>query len=288
MKDQKQDPIPAINLDISLEGSQKKHLPGWLSFAIPSVIVLGLLFTLTTIRSGIENAVANLADLLPVSYAFAAGMVASVNPCGVLMLPSYALYLLGTAEDKASTAKRVLKGLLLTVSITSGFAVIFALVGGIIAAGGQWLVSTFPYAGIIIGAGMVGLGVWLLVTHKTLGIEAASRVTVNPRKNLGNAFLFGIAYAAGSLSCTLPIFLVVVGSSLRGQENFAALGPFIGYVLGMGAIIVFVTLGTALFRKSMSKLLQPLTRYVHRLSAMFLIGAGLYLLYYWVFQVGLG
>jgi cytochrome c biogenesis protein CcdA len=32
---------------------------------------------------------ANLTELLPVGYAFAAGMVASVNPCGFFMLPSY-------------------------------------------------------------------------------------------------------------------------------------------------------------------------------------------------------
>jgi hypothetical protein len=39
------------------------------------------------------------------------------------------------------------------------------------------------------------LGIYLLVTHRTLGVLVASRVTISPQRNLRNAFLFGIAYA---------------------------------------------------------------------------------------------
>jgi hypothetical protein len=27
---------------------------------------------------------------------------------------------------------------------------------------GRWLITVFPYVGIVLGAGMVGLGVWIL------------------------------------------------------------------------------------------------------------------------------
>ena len=134
---------------------------------------------------------------------------------------------------------------------------------------------------------MIGLGVWLLTTRKTLGILAAGRVVVSPQRTLGNMFLFGIAYAAGSLSCTLPIFLVVVGGGLAGENWLVSFGQFIGYALGMGTVLVTVTLGTALFRHATLKWMQRLAPHVHRLGAMFLIGAGAYLIYYWVFQAGL-
>lgn len=39
-----------------------------------------------------------LVDALPVSYAFGAGMLASVNPCGFIMLPAFAAFYL-TAGD---------------------------------------------------------------------------------------------------------------------------------------------------------------------------------------------
>lgn len=64
---------------------------------------------------------------------------------------------------------------------------------------------------------MIVVGLWLLFTHRTLGIMAASRVTVSPQRNLRNVFMYGIVYAIGSLSCTLPIFLVV------GQPGAAGL-----------------------------------------------------------------
>jgi threonine/homoserine/homoserine lactone efflux protein len=47
-----------------------------------------------------------------------------------------------------------------------------------------------------------------------------------------------------------------------------------------------VTIGTALFRGMVEKLLRRAVPYVHRTSALFLIGAGVYLVYYWVFVSG--
>jgi len=258
------------------------------TFGIPAIVVVGLLFLLISFRGGIEAAVANLALLLPVGYAFAAGMVASVNPCGILMLPTYVFHQLGSGEASSSTTSQALRALLIAAVVTLGFIAIFAAAGSLIAAGGQWLVASFPYTGLLLGMAMIGLGIWLLVTRRTLGILVARRLTVSPQRNLKNAFLFGIAYAVGSLSCTLPIFLSVVGSALATRGALFSLGQFLGYALGMGTIIFVVTIGAALFRRATDRWLQLLTRRVHRLSAMFLIGAGAYLIYYWVFQAGLG
>jgi cytochrome c biogenesis protein CcdA len=228
----------------------------------------------------------NLADLLPVGYAFAAGMVASVNPCGFFMLPSYISYHLGTEEAgyyETHVANRTAKALLLGGVATVGFVLVFAAIGAIISTGGYWLVTVFPYAGVGIGAAMIGLGLWLLITRRSIGIMAASRVSITPQRNLRNVFLFGMGYAVGSLSCTLPVFLVVVGSALATQGFAASFTQFIGYALGMGAILVAVTLGTALFRGTVARWLRAVVPCVHRMSALFLLGAGAYLIYYWVF-----
>lgn len=260
------------------------------SFVIPAVVVVGILLLLLSLRDGAEMAMDRLASLLPVGYAFGAGMVASVNPCGFFLLPSYISYHLGTEETdfyETSTAGRVLKALLLGGVATVGFVVIFAIAGSLISAGGRWLITVFPYAGLAIGVGMALLGLWLLATRRTMGIVAASRVTITPQRNLWNVFLFGIVYAVGSLSCTLPIFLVVVGSALAGQNLLTGFGEFISYALGMGAILVAVTLGAALFRGAVARWLRGAIPYVHRASALFLLGAGIYLIYYWLFEGGL-
>jgi hypothetical protein len=104
---------------------------------------------------------------------------------------------------------------------------------------------------------MVGLGVWLLVTRRSIGIMAASRLSITPQRNLHNVFLFGIGYAVGSLSCTLPVFLVVVGSTLATQGVLSSFSQFIAYSLGMGTILVAVTVGAALFRSRNSSPLAP-------------------------------
>ena len=260
------------------------------SLTIPAAFVLVLFLLLLRLQNGAEASVANLAALLPVGYAFGAGMVASVNPCGFFMLPSYISYHLGT-EDPGFYASPLLsrlgKSLLLAGMATLGFVVVFALTGILISAGGHWLIRVFPYAGISIGLVMVGLGAWLLLTGRTLGIMAASRVTITRERNLRNVFLFGIAYAMGSLSCTLPIFLVVVGGALASRGLAAAFGQFISYALGMGLILVAVTVGSALFQGSVARWLRRVIPYVHRASALFLVAAGAYLIYYWIFLAGL-
>jgi cytochrome c biogenesis protein CcdA len=257
------------------------------TFLVPVILVTGMLLLLVSFRGGIEARVADVALVLPVGFAFASGMVASVNPCGVLMLPGYVFYQMREDGARSSPARRVLKGLLLAAVVTAGFVLVFAAVGGVVAAGGQFLVRSFPYVGLVVGVAMVALGVWILAADKTLSILATSRVTVDRRRTLGNAFLFGLAYAVGSLSCTLPIFLVVVSTSLAGGGPLAAFTQFIGYSLGMGTIIFVVTLGAVLFRRAMGRWLRLLTPYIHRVTAMFAIGAGVYLVYYWIFQAGL-
>ncbi|MDW8120590.1 MAG: cytochrome c biogenesis protein CcdA [Chloroflexota bacterium] len=254
------------------------------SLLLPSILVVGALFLLLALRNGITASVASLAEILPVGYAFAAGMVSSVNPCGFFMLPSYLAFYLGTQEADYATLsvwRRLLRAFLVGGAATFGFVASFGVLGAVVALGGRWLIGIFPVAGIAIGLGMVGLGIWLLVSHQSLGIMAASRVVVTPQRTLRNVFLFGMAYAVGSLSCTLPIFLVVVGSALASRGWGASLGQFISYALGMGAMLILLTVSAALVRDALARWLRGVIPHVHRISALFLIGAGGYLVYYW-------
>jgi cytochrome c-type biogenesis protein len=250
--------------------SPDKKRESWLAlsatFLVPALLVMALLFLPVSFRGGIEAGVANLANLLPVGYAFAAGMVASVNPCGILMLPSYVLYQLRSEGESAPAERRALRGLIIAVVVTAGFIVVFGVVGGIITLGGRWLVSVFPYVGLLIGVVMMGLGVWILATDRTLSILGGGPINVNRERTLRNGFGLGMAYALGSLSCTLPIFLVVVGTSLTGGGLLFSFGQFIGYALGMGTIILVVTVGSALFRRAMTRWLRLMAPYIHRLG----------------------
>ncbi len=262
------------------------RLRGVLSYLAPAAVVAMALGLLLAARSGAEAAAVGIAAALPIGYALGAGMVASVNPCGFMLLPSYISFNLG-ADDSGYYSTpvwlRAAKALLLGVSATAGFVVVFAGAGAVITLGGRWLTELFPHLGTLVGIAMAAVGMWLLLSNRTLGINAATRISFAPRRSPLGGVLFGVAYGLGSLGCTLPIFLVVVGGTLTGQGWGHALGQYVSYSLGMGVVLTAVTLGVALLRGAVGRVLRPATSYVHRASAMFLVGAGAYLVYYWAF-----
>jgi cytochrome c-type biogenesis protein len=98
-----------------------------------------------------------------------------------------------------------------------------------------------------------------------------------------NVFLFGVAYGIASLACTLPIFLLVVGSSLVTRGLLASLGQFIGYGLGMGTLLTAVTLSVALFKGALVSWLRKLLPAVHQVSAALMAIAGAFIVAYWLY-----
>ncbi len=101
-------------------------------------------------------------------------------------------------------------------------------------------------------------------------------------KSRRSMFLFGVAYAVASLACTLPVFLVVVGSALAARGILAAVLQFVGYALGMGLVLTLVIFGAIFFEGFVRRSLRQLAPHVHRLSASFLVGAGMFLVSYWL------
>jgi len=254
------------------------------SFVLPMGVVAALLLLLITISNGTLAAMSDLVEYLPFGYAFGAGMVASVNPCGFIMLPAYIAYHIGTEEQgyfDNSGLKRFISALRLGSIATSGFIVVFVGIGGVVIGGGGWLIKLFPYIGLAIGIGMVLLGAWMLVSKRHIGLVVASRLSITPERNLRNIFLFGSAYALGSLSCTLPIFLVIVGSALASRNLVNSVIQFLSYALGMGLVIICVTIGAAVFRGAVVEWLKSTLPHFERMSILFLVGAGVYLIYYW-------
>jgi len=93
-------------------------------------------------------------------------------------------------------------------------------------------------------------------------------------------FLFGLAYGAAPLSCTLPAFLAVVGSSLASGGVLAGVGRFFG--VGMAAVLVTLTLALAFLKQGLFKWLRKAAPYVRLASAVLLVLAGAYVIFYWL------
>ncbi|MDK8844919.1 cytochrome C biogenesis protein, partial [Corynebacterium striatum] len=56
--------------------------------------------------------------------AFLTGMLATVNPCGFAMLPTYLAYFIGSGPD-AGRKRPLLAGLQAGVALSAGFATVF-------------------------------------------------------------------------------------------------------------------------------------------------------------------
>ncbi|MCZ6891598.1 MAG: cytochrome c biogenesis CcdA family protein [Chloroflexi bacterium] len=229
----------------------------------------------------------SLAVWLPVGYAFGAGMVSAANPCGFALLPAYIAYHLGLGDEARSSVSRASHGLFMAIIATLGFVLLFGAVGLVISAGGRVLIDVFPHIGVAVGVALVLLGIFLLVTKRYFGIMALSRIQ-GPANISGirGFFLFGLAYGLASLSCTLPIFLVVVVSVFNNGDLLDSVAAFINYALGMGFALMLVTLGVVFFKTAVSRTVRAVIPYVQPVGAAFLVFAGSYLVYYWTLGTG--
>ncbi len=216
-------------------------------------------------------------------FAFSAGMLASVNPCGFALLPAFITYYLTGRDEQHDLElnERLLRALWLGLVVTAGFLIVFVAAGIILSVGGQVLTQTTPWIGVSVGILLMGLGMVFLLGHDLalpVPIPQWEFRTQGPR----GMFLYGVSYAAVSLSCTLPVFLSVFATSLAEDDWLLASGLFLAYSLGMGTVITTVALATALFQSSVLRYMRRVMPYVKRISALALILAGGYLVYYQV------
>jgi cytochrome c-type biogenesis protein len=219
-------------------------------------------------------------------FALLAGALATVNPCGFVMLPALVAVQLRTAGSSGTLPRDVLvaRALAFAFLATLGFLGVFGVLGAAVALGARSLVRVFPYGGLIIGAAMVGIGLWSLLGRRPLPLPGLGRRPF--ARTPSGAMAFGAAYAVASLSCTLPVFLAVVGGTLFAEGVAAAVVPFVGYAIGMGGVLLAVTLATALSAGALVRGLRRAMPYVERVGSLLVTGIGAYLIIYWLPRLG--
>ena len=131
----------------------------------------------------------------PLFFAFAAGMVATVNPCGFAMLPAYVSMFLGSDEGDDAAAGAA-TGLRVGIAVTIGIFALFSVVGLLLSFGMQRLLEFVPWAALVIGALLFGLGIAVL-----RGYHLTARM-ISVKKRTGRSFLamtgFGVAFGTAS------------------------------------------------------------------------------------------
>jgi len=242
-----------------------------------------------SISGFMSGSITSLSMILPIGFAFGAGMIAAVNPCGFVMLPSYvAVYLLSEKDSPSGMTIRLIRALKVTISMTLGFVIVFAVIGSLVSFGLRSVIgSLLPWFGMGIGIALIAISGLLLFgfnqfRYSSLPFRLSSMFTIFQTDTIRGYFFFGVSYALVSVGCALPIFMVVVTSTFAGQSILGILMSYINYSLGMGTIIFVVTIITALLRKSLTFSGNLLGSFLNKATVVLLLVAGIYLVFYWL------
>ena len=218
------------------------------------------------------------------SYAFAVGMAATVNPCGAAMLPAYLTWFTRSEADRpAPAAVRVTRAVGAGLATTLGFVAVFAAVGALVRAGFGAVMGATPYAGIAVGVVLVAVGALTAAgRHVRLRLPGSGRSLAGSGRGPWAMAGFGVSYALASLGCTLPVFLAGVAGAFTRAGFGAGLGAFVAYGLGMGSVLTALAVAVALAPRARLRRVRALGAHLERPAGVLLAVVGAYLVYYWV------
>ncbi|SMD22426.1 cytochrome c biogenesis CcdA family protein [Kibdelosporangium aridum] len=217
-------------------------------------------------------------------FALAAGMIATVNPCGFAMLPAYLTFVV--AGESRPTMSAVWRALAVTGLMALGFLTVFGAFGLVVAPLGSSVQEYLPAVTVVIGVVMVGLGAWMLAGKQITLLVPKPRKGA-PTARLSSMFGYGLAYAVVSLSCTIGPFLAVTAQTFRSGSVVTGIAAYLVYALGMALVVGVLAVSVALASTAVTKGVRRVLPYVNRIGGAILVLAGLYVGYYGVYELRL-
>lgn len=213
--------------------------------------------------------------------AFLGGLIASLSPCSLGILPIIAAYVGGYGETEGEKAN--MKNFLQLLSFVLGLSIVLTIIGVICALTGRVFASALgPYWVLIISSLILVMGLNL-----TGVLELPMPVIVKkmPKSNGQSLFLYplliGALFALATTPCSTPILAGIMSfATLSKNMAYAALMLFL-FALGQGVIIVLVGLSTS-FLKNARKF-SRFGEILLKVSGVLLILSSIFL-YYKVFS----
>lgn len=221
----------------------------------------------------------------PFALALAAGMAATVNPCGFALLPAYLSAFVGLESiEGASRRTAVVRAVTVSVAMTAGFVTVFGLFGLVVSPLSVRYQEYLPWATIVIGLCLVVVGGLMLFGRQpALNLPKLNRGGTDG--SLPSMYLFGVSYAVASLSCTIAGFLGVMAGTFRAGNVASGVALFVLYGLGMGVVVGVLTVAVALARDGVVARFRSWAPTINRVAGGLLAVAGAYVAYYGWFEL---
>ncbi len=216
--------------------------------------------------------------------AFLGGVIASLSPCSLAVLPIIAAYVGGYGEtENNSKLSAHLKTFLQMLFFVLGLSVVLTIIGIVCALtgkvfasiGGQYWVLIIASLILVMGLNLIGI----------LELQMPVIIKKMPKSNGQSLFLYpfiiGALFALAATPCSTPILAGIMGFATLSQNMvYAALMLFL-FALGQGLIIILVGV-SASFLKNMRKF-SSASEILLKLSGIILILCSIFL-YYKVFS----
>lgn len=216
---------------------------------------------------------------LPLS--FTTGLLAAINPCGFVLLPTYLMFFLGM-ENLRPGAERtsIRRALAVSLSVSAGFMSVFIVLGVI----AKWTTDSFldkmPYVSLVIGLALIVLGIAMVFGYRLP--FTTPKLDVGERdRSVVSMFVFGIAYAVASLGCTLGPFIGTVLGAVSTEGLATGVAAIALYGLGMALLVTGLTVTLAMANTALLRFLRSGMAWFEYIAGIFVLLTGLYLTYYW-------
>jgi cytochrome c-type biogenesis protein len=218
------------------------------------------------------------------SLSFIRGLVAAVNPCGFILLPTYLMYFLGVSGGAPGTQKASLRrALKVSAAVSTGFLAVFLVIGFLSVPLRSTISSNSKYVTGFIAVALIVLGLAMLFGYKppfmTPQIDSGKK-----DQTVKSMFIYGVAYAVASIGCTIGLFLATVFSARPDETFINSVGNMVAYGAGMALLVSALTVGFAFANTGLLRFLRNSMQYIDRVAAAFVVLSGLYLAwyFYWV------
>ncbi|MBP3924618.1 sulfite exporter TauE/SafE family protein [bacterium] len=211
--------------------------------------------------------------LLLFGLSFLGGLVASVSPCSLAMLPIIIGYVGGYSKEKPVTT------FFQTLSFVLGTAIIFSIIGILCAVTGKVFIAfAGGYFGIILAGIIMVMGLKLI---GFLDFEMPVLIKELPTGKIQNNFLYpvllGGTFALIGTPCSTPI--------LAGIMAFASLSASIGqailmlFLFSLGQGLILILAGVLTSRLKTWKNFYALSDMLMKFSGFLLVLSSAYIFY---------
>jgi cytochrome c-type biogenesis protein len=215
------------------------------------------------------------------ALSFTAGLLAAINPCGFVLLPTYLIYFLGM-ENLRPGAERasILRAIKVSLAVSAGFMSIFVVIGAITKLSTNWLVEKAQWLSLVIGIGLLVLGIAMLFGYRLP--FTTPKLDVGERdRSVQSMYVFGLAYSVASIGCTIGPFSSVVLGTFSSTGVSTGITAVALYGIGMAIVVTGLTVTLAFANNAFLRILRRGMVWFEQLAGILLVLTGTYLCWYW-------